>query len=426
MSNEQDIRVITDEYGELEQAINSRGQWYDISRTINNVTFYLDKRRKTKDYLLALKARGINLRKNIMNDRSEVWVDLPGLPDNPECMTDTHETVLLNWMLDIGLTGRERIQDAITESGWQNKYHPISEYLQSLNWDGKDHFGDLCNCLTLSQDTDIFGQAFFKRWLIGSVAKVLHQGQNFMLVIDGRQGIGKSSLSRWLCPLPQFFIESSIHPEDKDCQMRLISNWIWEVGELEGTTRKADRAALKDFISRKEVTVRIPYGRQDLVKPACASLVGTINEDGAGFLNDPTGSRRFAVMKLNKIDFAYTKLDVNQLWAQIYQLYMSGEPHELKEDEKVAQATVNDQYEADSPIEQYLRKLYQWSKEDSNQQKNFIPSIEILNTLSLAGLRGIERANLMEISTTLKREGLVKSRVNGMTGFYGITKKLQT
>lgn len=426
MSKEPTIRTIKDEYGELEQRINSRGEWSDISRTINDITFYLDKRRKTKDYLLALKAQGIYLRKNTMNDRTEVWNGLCSLPEYPEYMTDTLETLLVNWMLDIGLTGRERIQDAITEAAWQKKYHPIIEYLSGLRWDGKNHFDDLCTCLKLSAETDVFGQAFLKRWLIGSIAKIIDRSQNFMLVIDGKQGIGKSSLSRWLCPMPKFFIESAIHPDDKDCHIRLISNWIWEVGELEGTTRKADRAALKDFISRKEVTIRLPYGRQDLVKPACASLVGTINEDGAGFLNDPTGSRRFAVMKIEKIDFSYCKIDIHQLWAQVYQWYKNGESCELQEDEKMAQATVNGKYEADSPVEQYLHKLYEWDKEASNQQKNFISSIEILGTLALAGLKGIERANMMEISTILKREGLVKDRVNGVTGFYGITKRPQT
>ena len=46
-----------------------------------------------------------------------------------------------------------------------------------------------------------------------------------------------------------------------------------------------------------------------------------------------------------------------------------------------------------------------------------------MEELRAAGLSGNERANLMEISTVLKREGLFKARVKGMTGFYGIARK---
>ena len=98
------------------------------------------------------------------------------------------------------------------------------------------------------------------------------------LVLDGPQGIGKSFLVRWLCPKERYYIEGGINTEDKDSLIRLASKWIWEVGELQATTRKADREALKDFISRRDVTVRPAYGRYDIVKPALASFIVTINE----------------------------------------------------------------------------------------------------------------------------------------------------
>ena len=109
----------------------------------------------------------------------------------------------------------------------------------------------------------------------------------FWLVLLGAQGKGKSGLAEWLCPVPRLFYEGPINPDDKDSLIRLINNWIWEVAELDSTTKRSERSALKHFISTKTVKVRVPYGQYDTEKPAAASMIGTINEDGTGFLHDP-------------------------------------------------------------------------------------------------------------------------------------------
>lgn len=416
-------RTIKDEYGELTLRLSSRGTWIKESRTINGITFIVDKDKKTKDFLLALKAGRVNLRLNVMNDRTEISGEIADLPDEPEYMSDILQANLTNWLADIGMTGKERALDAMSTSAWRNKYHPIKDYLEALRWDKKDHLTNFLSHLTFSDMTDVAAQIFIKRWMIGAVAKIMEQGQNFMLVLDGKQGIGKSHLAKWLCPLPQYFLEGAVHPEDKDSYKRLMSSFIWEVGELEGTTRKADRAALKDFISRREVTLRVAYGRHDLIKPAAASLIGTINEDGAGFLNDPTGSRRYASVKIIDIDYDYCKIDIDQLWAQVFQMYQNGEAWELDNNERFVQEEINKMYEADSPIAELINQHFDIELAWSDMLENFTPSIEILGILKDAGLRGHDRANLMEISTVLKRIGLHKKRVKQLIGFYGVRQK---
>jgi predicted P-loop ATPase len=62
---------------------------------------------------------------------------------------------------------------------------------------------------------------FWRKWLIGSIAKMLRAQQNYMLVLLGAQGKGKSRLAEWLCPLPQLFYEGPINPDDKDSLIRL-------------------------------------------------------------------------------------------------------------------------------------------------------------------------------------------------------------
>jgi predicted P-loop ATPase len=245
--------------------------------------------------------------------------------------------------------------------------------------------------------------------MLGAVGKVLNQDQNFMLVLDGRQDIGKSHLVRWLCPLPEYFIEGAIQPDDKDSQLRLMRHWLWEVGELQATTRKADREALKNFVTMRWVTVRKPFGRYDLKKPACASMIGTINESGAGFLDDRTGNRRFAVVNMKHIDWSYTRLDVSQIWAEIMASYRQGERGALSPDEKREQSLINAGYGSLSTVEEYLWEYYEV---DPNQD-DWLPVRDILATLELNGLTGNQRANLMELGQILKAkesEGVTKGR----------------
>ncbi len=116
-------------------------------------------------------------------------------------------------------------------------------------------------------------------------------------------------------------------------------------------------------------------------------------------------------------------MDINQLWAQIYEMYQAGEPWELTPQERFAQEEINQGYTADSPVTEYLNKLYDWDPEWSENQMYFTPTVDILDDLKLEGLHGNDRANMMEISTVLKRERLAKSRVKQLHGFFGIRKK---
>ncbi len=417
--DESNVRYIDDKFGKLKQYKSTRGGWVNWSRKLNGVVFELHKDKKTIDFLKSFKAGGIQFRLNDMSDMIECSGTLDLIPDTPQPLTDIYESIILNWLRDVGFVGKDRMLDAISHSAAMNRYHPIKEYFNGLEWDGVDRFELLMSHITFSEETNVFAQIAFKRFMIGSVAKIFEQGQNFMIVLDGVQGIGKSYFTRWICPLPKFFMEGALHPDDKDSYKRLMSYFLWEVGELEGTTRKGDRAALKDFITRQEVIIRVAFGKHDIVKPASASLIGTINEDGAGFLNDPTGSRRFAVVKIISMDHEYTDINIDQLWAQIYDLYKMGERWELELSEKQAQAAINETYESDSPVEELMRQLYNLDTDE----KAFTASIDILTDIKDAGLSGNDRQNLMEISTILKREGRHKKRVKGLWGFFGVKHK---
>ncbi len=363
-------------------------------------------------YLMALHGLGYNFKFNEVTDRIEI---------NGDPISDVIQAEIRTRMRDSGFKRMAEMEDAYTAHAWTNRYHPVRDYLSGLVWDGQPAISRISDYFT---DRHGVFPLFLRRWLIGTVAKVFQRAQNFMLVLDGHQDLGKSYFVRWLCPplLTDYFVEGAADTGDKDTWLRLSGRWIWELSELGATTRKADREALKDFISRQEVTVRRPYGRHDIVKPALASLIGTINEEGPGFLNDPTGSRRFAVVNLTSIDRSYaTALCSDQLWAEAMIAYQSGEDWRLSAAERSLQSEINEDYEVDTPLEALLRKYY--NIDPDTTQDIWTSGIDIIQELEIFGLKDNQRASLMELARIMKRAGIERRRVKRVWSYRGVTRK---
>lgn len=401
-------RVGVDQFSEYVEEETGRG-WRKLRRKLNDYEF-LVYGSKTDDYINAMLAAGVELKLNDMSDRVELA--------NGKPLNDIQAAAILNRLRDYDMRDTARMRDAIKEAALRNKYHPVKDYLNSLTWDGENHFDRLMSCLSMSSPA---ATVFWRKWFIGSIAKMMAAQQNYMLVLLGAQGKGKSRLVEWLCPLPHLFYEGPINPDDKDSLTRLINNWIWEVAELDSTTKRSERSALKHFISTRTVKVRIPYGEYDTEKPAAASFIGTINEDGTGFLHDPTGNRRFAVIHLEAIDWSYTDIDKSQLWAEIYAAYLNGEAWELTPYEQEIQNEINSGHMMVSPLEELLNQYYEVDRTDT---EHFTPVMNILDQLTTLGLKGDQFKQKMELASILTKNGLkaTMKRVNGkpMRGYIGI------
>jgi predicted P-loop ATPase len=228
-------------------------------------------------------------------------------------------------------------------------------------------------------------------------------------VIDGPQGIGKSRFVRYLgSPLPQFFMESGINTEDKDFLLYLASSWVWEVAELGSTMRKADRDALKHFLSRQTVRVRRAYGREYTDKPAVAAFIPTINNE-AGFLWDPTGYRRYMVASVESFDWKYeTAVEVNQVWAEAVAAYKAGEAWELSGEEAVEAEAASREYEIDDPLVDHILAHFEVDKDKARSRDAswFVPTAEVLHVLKTAGhVPAADRRTAMQVGGILLKLG---------------------
>ena len=301
------------------------------------------------DYALALEETGIEFLRNQLSGNIH-------LGDPP--LTDEMFNVIHMIMDRNGYHNENRLTAAISIESSKNPFHPIKDWWESQPWDEEDHFAKLSIYFDDKHDQMYL---FLKRWCIGAVARMMEVegAQNRMWVLEGRQGLGKSYLARWLAgPLKRYYREGPLDPNNKDDRLRMLDTWINEVGELGATFRRSDRDALKFFLTMQTVKERRPYAHYDTDGIARTSFIGTINDEG-GFLTDPTGNRRYMISSFTKINWAYTReIDVQQIWAQALKLYRTGETWNLISDEVQIADGINESYETDNPEDDYLRRLF--------------------------------------------------------------------
>ena len=126
---------------------------------------------------------------------------------------------------------------------------------------------------------------------------MLNPGCKFdtMLVLNGSQGIGKSTLIAKLGG--EWFSDSlSLNDtKDKTAAEKLQGYWILEIGELAGL-RKAEVETLRSFLSRQNDIYRASFGKRTTPHPRQCVFFGTTNAE-SGYLRDTTGNRRFWPVK---------------------------------------------------------------------------------------------------------------------------------
>jgi predicted P-loop ATPase len=332
------------------------------------------------------------------------------------------------------------LDDAVLAIAAEKRRHPLREYLDSLEWDEEDHIKALAGYFKDAHEPITYAlgyrrsafHAFLLRWLVGSVAKIYGNADaarsNFVLVLAGAQDAGKSHFAKWLCPLPNYSVEGNINPDNKDCNLRRTRAWVWEISELGATTRRADVEALKSFITTAEVQERRPYAHFDVIKPAIASYIGTVNPDGAGFLLDSTGNRRFVAVDLVAIDWDYAKkIDINQIWAQAVHIYRCDQmayrltPEEVQVRTQNAEAHTGPDIYADA-----LSKVYEINPAMAGNIGWSHTSSDILEKLrTYAGLsRGSDSAQARALARALRQHwGINGRRSNGATYYDGLALK---
>lgn len=249
------------------------------------------------------------------------------------------------------------VLDAIGIVARRNRFHPVQDYLRSLTWDGVPQvhtwLEDYCSVKSTSPEHLRLTRAVARKWLIACVARALTPGAKVdaMLVLEGRQGIGKSRAVEALAGT-EFFSDAPIDFRTKDAMQLVQGVWIYELAELDAILR-GESPATKAFLSRSTDTFRPPYARVPVSIPRSVVFCGTVNH--GGYLKDSTGNRRFWIVRCEgNIDVEGLRAQRDRLWGEARALFEKGEAwHLTSEEEALMHAEHQDRME-DDPWEERI------------------------------------------------------------------------
>lgn len=279
-----------------------------------------------------------------------------------------------------GIVSSHKVDDALSLEFEKKKFHPIVDYLKSVEWDGVERVNTLLIDYFGAEDND-YTRAAIRKMLCAAVARVLEPGIKFdlALVLVGDQGTYKSTFIKKLGK--EWFSDTFTTVQGKESFEQIQSAWVVEMAELSGL-KKAEVETIKLYISKQEDSFRPAYGRVvETYKRQCVFFGTTNSKD---FLRDPTGNRRFMPVDVRK---EYVKKDVptdlteeviDQIWAEAYKLYNDGESLYLEGNEntlaRIEQIKHAETDERKGVIENFLEKLYpdNWHELDLYERRNWL------------------------------------------------------
>lgn len=238
----------------------------------------------------------------------------------------------------------------------RNSYHPVRDYLNALKWDGEpriDHWlPDIFGC-----EASEYTMQAGKNFLIGAAARIMEPGikMDFMLVLYGNQGEGKSTACKVLVGNESWFTSTLADPASKDFYEILSGHWVVELDEMDAFKNGRD-SAIKSAISTSTDTYRPPYGRVTTAFPRQCVFIGTTNQPH--FLKDASGNRRYWPVTVSEVRLDVLAQNRDQYWAEALHRFRAGESfHEMPESAFQVQESFRNVDPWETLVEQYLRGL---------------------------------------------------------------------
>jgi predicted P-loop ATPase len=295
----------------------------------------------------------------------------------------------------------------------QNAFHPVREFLLSLTWDGKERLGRIAaDHLRVRAETEedaAITTLLVQRWFVGLVARPFEPGCKLdtALILQGAQGAGKSTFFRAIGG--EWFSDTEM-ALDKDALMQLRGAWIYEWAELENVMGRHAVARVKAFLTSTEDKYRPPFGRTPITVRRSGVIVGTTNNED--FLHDPTGSRRFWVVPVGRVDIDRVRTEREQLLAEAVVAMRRGERRWLTEEEEAKREALAERFVETDPWEERVLEF-------AHRQDQVRTNEVLLQALDIP-IDKLTRRDEMRVANILRRGGYEprQMRLNGQRGRY--------
>ena len=349
---------------------------------------------------------------------------------NNEYLQDEHVLEAKTYLRKSNFEPSKAILDeAIISHSLNNKKNPITEYLDSLKWDGKKRLDkwliDYCG----AEDNELI-RKISKMTLTAGVYRAYEPGTkyDFMLLLEGKQGIKKSMLIETLSG-KEFYSEANLLDKQKDIILQIKGGWFVEVAELEAFG-KADINSLKAFIVRKIDEQRFAYNKHISRIPRSFILIGSINPETSGYLRDKTGNRRFLPVEVNELDIKGVEKDRDQLFAEAVLAYKEKFSLYFTDDEKHLLEMAREQQKMREVYDEWISSIYGWIHTKKGDIGNSVTCMQIWKDhfcKKEGELKNAESRRIGDCLISLGAERPKKAtRINGVLGrFFNIQNILE-
>ena len=269
------------------------------------------------------------VRYNILTERIDIvkplWWSKP-----TATLNDTDLNYLMLYLEDkYTLTSEKKIQKAISIVADCNKYHPIRDYLNSLEWDGTERIRYALPRFLGVEDSE-YSYECLRLFMLGAINRVFKPGCKFevMLCLVGGQGAGKSTFFRLLAVKDEWFSDDLKRIDDDNVYRKMQGHWIIEMSEMIATANAKSIEDIKSFISRAKETYKVPYETHPADRLRQCVFGGSSNT--MAFLPlDRSGNRRFLPIMVHaenaKVhileDEAASRAYIDLMWAEAMFFY---------------------------------------------------------------------------------------------------------
>jgi Virulence-associated protein E len=316
------------------------------------------KAKKPKSYINTVRALAelqVKCRHDIFHNKKIIEGDVaenlgPELSD--AICRALRDLIIAKFCFDPGI---ENVQQAAERACEATRFDPVFDYLNPLQWDAHPRL-DAWLATYLGADDTPLNRSIGRKMLIAAVRRARQPGCKFdyVVVLEGKQGTGKSSALRILAGEENFSDQPLLHLETRAQQEAIEGVWIFELSELAGL-RRTEIETVKSFLSKTADNARPAYGRYRSDRPRRCIFVGTTNE--FEYLRDATGNRRFWPVRTVTIDLGALRRDRDQLWAEATAAEARGEALVIEDDLYQAVAAQQEERMLNDPWDDILAQV---------------------------------------------------------------------
>lgn len=266
-----------------------------------------------------------NIKYNVLLNAAEVEEQ-----DGPRRWTDADEAESKRYIEDTyKLYSSVKHGEAMRLLWQEREYNPIVNIIDAVEWDGEPRIERFLVEWGKADNT-AYVREVSRLIFAGGIHRLYNPGCKFddVPVLVGGQGMGKSTLVRWLAINDRYFGEVTEIDGQRGIE-QLGGAWICEIAELLAVTKTKEQEAVKAYITKKSDKYRKPYDKQVSELPRRCIFVGTTNN--FQFLKDKTGNRRWYPVEVNSSGYwlfdheAECRAYILQCWAEAKVRFDKGE-----------------------------------------------------------------------------------------------------